>query len=113
MVDAALPTRFAEQRKEVPEHLLPCLDLLIDFEGPGVVPLARQEAAAVTQQMLQRNERRQLREKNRAAMNDWLVLLGIVFVVGLVTAGSALLVGGPKSRTRGPTRPAVARTRAE
>ena len=113
MVDGALPTTFAEKKKEAPEHLLPCLDLLISFEGPGAVALARQEAAAVMRQVAQRNEQRHVRENNRKAMNDWLVFIGIVFVVGILTAGSALAVGERRSRGRKPARSTVARTRAE
>jgi len=113
MADAALPTPFAEQKPEdVPLHLQPSLSLLINFEHPGSI-LARQEAAAVMRQMAQRNEQRQLRANNRKAMNDWLVFIGIVLVVGILTAGSALAVGEPKSRGRRAAQSAGARTRAE
>jgi len=114
MADSTLPTTFSEQKREdVPTHLQASLGLLINFEGPGSVILARHEAAAVMRQVAQRNEQRQIRENNRKAMNDWLVFIGIVFVVGILTAGSALAVGEPKSRGRKPARSAVARTRAE
>jgi hypothetical protein len=113
MADAALPTPFAEQKpEEVPAHLQPSLGLLIAFEHPGSI-LARQEATAVARQIAQRNQQRQIRENNRKAMNDWLVFIGIVFVAGILTAGSALAVGGPKSRGRKPARSAVAQTRSE
>lgn len=114
MVDGMLPTTFAEQKREqVPEHLQPSLDLLISFEGPGAVALARQEAAAVMRQIVERNEGRQNRAKRREAMNDWLVFIGVFALAGLLTAGSALFVGGPTSRGRRPVRPAAARTRSE
>ena len=114
MADSALPTTFSEQKREdVPAHLQPSLGLLINFEGPGSVILARHEAAAIIRQVAQRNEQRQIRETNRKAMNDWLVFLGVVFVVGILTAGSALAVGETRSRGRKPARSAVARTRSE
>jgi hypothetical protein len=114
MADAALPTTFSEQKKdEVPLHLQPSLGLLIDFEGQGSVILARKEAADVMKQVAQRNEQRHIRENNRKGMNDWLVFIGIVFVVGVLTAGSALAVGEPKSRGRKPAQSSVARTRVE
>jgi hypothetical protein len=113
MADAALPTTFAERKKEAPEHLLPCIDLLISFEGSGSVIVARQEAAAVMRQVAQRNEQRQMREKSRESMNDWLVFIGVVFVAGILTAGSALAVGNPKPRGQRGVRPAVAQTRSE
>src|SRR6476660_2602728 len=113
MADAALPTTFAEQKpEEVPVHLQPSLGLLIGFEHPGSI-LARQEAAAVMKQVAQHNEQRQIRENNRSALNDWLVFIGIVFVIGILTAGAALAIGEPRSRGRKPSRPAVARTRSE
>lgn len=113
MADAALPTTFAEQKpEEVPAHFQPSLGLLIAFEHPGSI-LARQEATAVLRQIAQRNQQRQIREKNREAMNDWLVFIGIVFVVGILTAGSALTVGEPRSSGRKPTRSTVAQTRSE
>jgi hypothetical protein len=114
MADAALPTTFTEQKKdEIPLHLQPSLGLLIDFEDQGSVILARKEAAAVMKQVAQRNEQRHVRESRRKGMDDWLVFVGIVFVVGVLTAGSALAVGEPKSRLRKPAQSAAARTRAE
>src|SRR5262245_62009876 len=49
MAVGPLPTSFMELSKQgqVPEHLQLCLNLLIDFEGPGLVALARQEDAGV------------------------------------------------------------------
>jgi hypothetical protein len=113
MADAALPTTFAEQKpEEVPLHLQPSLGLLISFEHPGSI-LARQQAAAVMRQVAQRSEQRQSRENNRKTMNDWLVFIGIVCVVGILMAGSSLAIGEPKPRGRKPAQPAAARSRAE
>lgn len=113
MADAALPTTFAEQKPdEVPVHLQPSLGLLISFERPGSI-LAREGAAAVMRQVAQRNEQRQTRENKRKAMNDWLVFIGIVFVVGILTAGSALAVGERKPRRRQLAQSPAARTRAK
>ena len=113
MADTPLPTPFSEQQKQgqVPEYLRPCTDLLVDFEGPGTVAIARQQAGAVMKQIAERNDLLRNRQAHREALNDWLLPIGIVFVAGLVTAGSAFLVGKP--RPRGPDRPAVARARSE
>jgi hypothetical protein len=92
--------------------LQPSLGLLIAFEHSGPI-LAKQENAAVMRQVAQRNEQRQIRENNRKAMNDWLAFLGIVFVVGILTAGSALAVGKRMPRGRKTSQTAAARTRAE
>src|SRR5262249_57576086 len=82
MADTPLLTSFSEMQKQgtAPEHLLPCINLLVAFEGPGTTALARDEAAAVMRQIAQHNELRQNRQTRREAMNVWLVLSGIVFV---------------------------------
>jgi hypothetical protein len=80
-------------------YLLPCLALLKTFEDKGPEPLAPGATEQLAKDAVKRASEIGAREDTRRAMNDWLWLIGILAVAGvLLTGASFVLRGAPPVR---------------
>ncbi|HEY2882429.1 MAG TPA: hypothetical protein VGJ15_08350 [Pirellulales bacterium] len=102
----ASPTTFADQLKtNPPVHLLPSTNILLALEDDSMKRLAHNSAEMLAQNVMKQVIGDNERQQQRANMNDALWVAGALGIVGILLAGSALLLGGKSPARRRRRRP--------
>jgi hypothetical protein len=93
---------YAEQLEhgEAAAQLMPCIKLLAEFEGKGAGPMAPNATRELAKRAGERSEAAFERNETRRSLDDWLWVIGIVAIVGILLMGIALILPAKTPRRR-------------